>query len=146
MLYEVITGEQCLYRMPAQCRSPRGKNHHRGAGKRNHGRISSSIGDLKMPQYYSADFLRHLRNDIPINEVIVDLLNLEVRKDCKILRFRCPICHNFHTATNHKTNLARCFDCKKNFNRITSYNVCYTKLLRIFQKAYSTPRNHKMIN
>ena len=59
-----------------------------------------------------------LRNDIPINEVIVDLLNLEVRHDHKTLRFRCPVCYNLHTATNLKTNLARCFDCKKNFNPI----------------------------
>jgi hypothetical protein len=71
-----------------------------------------------MPQYYTTPFLRHLRNDIPIDEVIVDLLNLEVRSDCQILRFRCPLCQNFHTATNYKTNLARCFDCKKNFNPI----------------------------
>ena len=34
-----------------------------------------------MSQYYSADFLRRLRNEIPINEVIVVLLNLEVRND-----------------------------------------------------------------
>ena len=71
-----------------------------------------------MPQYYPADFLRMLRNDIPIDEVIVDLLNLEVQKDRKTIRFRCPLCYNFHTATNHKTNLARCFDCEKNFNPI----------------------------
>ena len=71
-----------------------------------------------MSQYYSSDFLRHLRNDIPIDEVIVDLLNLEVRTDCEMLRFRCPLCYKFHTATNHKTNLARCFDCNKNFNPI----------------------------
>jgi len=71
-----------------------------------------------MSQYYPADFLRMLRNDIPIDEVIVDLLNLEVQKDRKTIRFRCPLCYNFHTATNHKTNLARCFDCEKNFNPI----------------------------
>ena len=71
-----------------------------------------------MSQYYSADFLRMLRNDIPINEVIVDLLNLEVQYSHKTLRFRCPVCDNFHTATNLETNLARCFDCKKNFNPI----------------------------
>jgi len=71
-----------------------------------------------MSQHYSSDFLRHLRNQIPIDQVIVDLLNLEVRNDCEKLRFRCPLCYNFHTATNHKTNLARCFDCKKNFNPI----------------------------
>jgi peptide subunit release factor 1 (eRF1) len=71
-----------------------------------------------MSQYYPADFLRMLRNDIPIDEVIVDLLNLEVQKDRKTIRFRCPLCYNFHTATNHETNLARCFDCQKNFNPI----------------------------
>ena len=71
-----------------------------------------------MSQYYSADFLRMLRNDIPINQVIVDLLNLEVQYTHKTLRFRCPLCYNFHTATNLETNLARCFDCKTNFNPI----------------------------
>ena len=71
-----------------------------------------------MSQYYPDDFIRMLRNDIPIDEVIVDLLNLELRKDRKTIRFRCPLCYNFHTATNHKTNLARCFDCQKNFNPI----------------------------
>ena len=71
-----------------------------------------------MSRHYSSDFLRHLRNQIPIDQVIVNLLNLEVQNDCETLRFRCPLCYNFHTATNHKTNLARCFDCKKNFNPI----------------------------
>jgi DNA primase len=59
-----------------------------------------------------------LRNQIPIDEVITDLLNLKLRNVNAILRFRCPLCHNFHTATNHDTNLARCFDCQKNFNSI----------------------------
>jgi transposase-like protein len=59
-----------------------------------------------------------LRNQIPIDEVITNLLNLKLRNVNAILRFRCPLCHNFHTATNHETNLARCFDCQKNFNPI----------------------------
>ena len=71
-----------------------------------------------MPEQYSANLLRRLRNQIPIDAVIVDLLNLEVKNDHTILRFRCPLCYNFHTATNHETNLARCFDCQKNFNPI----------------------------
>jgi len=71
-----------------------------------------------MSKHYSANLLRMLRNQIPIDEVITDLLNLKVRNVNAILRFRCPLCDNFHTATNHKTNLARCFDCQKNFNPI----------------------------
>jgi CHC2 zinc finger len=71
-----------------------------------------------MSKHYTADYLRMLRNQIPIDEVIVDLLALEVRNVNAISRFRCPLCNNFHTATNHQTNLARCFDCKQNFNPI----------------------------
>ena len=71
-----------------------------------------------MSQYYSAYFLRMLRNEILIDEVITNLMNLEVRNVRDRLRFRCPLCYNFHTATNHVTNLARCFDCQKNFNPI----------------------------
>jgi hypothetical protein len=71
-----------------------------------------------MSKHYSAGFLRMLRNQIPIDEVIINLLNLEVRNNHKILRFRCPLCDNVQTATNPETNLARCFDCKINFNPI----------------------------
>lgn len=71
-----------------------------------------------MTKYYTADFLGMLRNKVPIDTVIIDLLNLKVRDDLKILRFRCPLCDGFHTATNHETNLARCFDCQQNFNPI----------------------------
>ncbi len=47
-----------------------------------------------MSHYYSANFLRRLRNEIPIDEVIVNLSNLQVRNHHKLLRFQCPICHN----------------------------------------------------
>jgi hypothetical protein len=66
---------------------------------------------------YTDDFLRKLRNDININEVI-GALRLETRRGKALLRFRCPLCRGFHTGTNPKTNLARCFDCKINFNPI----------------------------
>lgn len=62
--------------------------------------------------------LRRLRNEIFIDSVITYMLNLDVKNAHERLRFRCPICFNFHTATNHHTNLARCFDCQKNFNPI----------------------------
>ena len=71
-----------------------------------------------MANCYPDDFLRMIRNQIPIEKVIITMLNLEVRRTSKWLRCRCPMCHNFHTATNPKTNLARCFDCKQNFNPI----------------------------
>ena len=55
-----------------------------------------------MSKHYSANLLRMLRNQIPIDEVITDLLNLKVRNVNATLRFRCPLCHNFHTATKSK--------------------------------------------
>ncbi len=66
---------------------------------------------------YTDDFLRMLRNDINIDQVIA-ILGLETRYSKDIIRFCCPFCHWFHTATNQKTNLARCFDCETNFNPI----------------------------
>ena len=94
-----------------------------------------------MSQYYPDDFLRMLRNDIPIDEVIVDLLNLEVQKHRKTIRFRCPLCYNFHTATNHKTNLARCFDCQKNFNPIdmviTVGNCGFVDAVKILKNRFN---------
>ena len=59
-----------------------------------------------------------LRNEIPIAMLIADLLNLENKVSEGYFRFLCPICSGFNTATNQKTNLARCFHCGKNFNPI----------------------------
>jgi hypothetical protein len=69
-------------------------------------------------KYFSSDFLRMLRNHVPIKTVITSFLNVEARNSHGLLRFRCPLCGNFHTALNPQTNLARCFDCKENFNPI----------------------------
>ena len=78
-----------------------------------------------MSKYYSSTLLRRLRNEIPIDSVIVALLKIEAKDAHDILRFRCPLCFNFHTATNHQTNLARCFDCKQNFNPIDMVIAAY---------------------
>ena len=70
-----------------------------------------------MANLYSGNFLRKLRNELIIDRII-EILKLEVRSRNGIIRFQCPLCYRFHTATNSKTNLGRCFDCKKNFNPI----------------------------
>jgi DNA primase len=62
--------------------------------------------------------LRSLRNDIPIDELIRRRLDLPSKDREGYLRFLCPLCDEFHTATNPKTNLARCFRCRVNFNPI----------------------------
>jgi len=67
---------------------------------------------------YSKENLRRLRNDIPISVLIADFLKLPSKVSEGYFRFLCPICSEFVTATNPKTNLARCFRCEKNFNPI----------------------------
>ena len=59
--------------------------------------------------------LRRLRNAVPVDEVIRQLGIPHKRRD-GLLRFCCPLCSDFHTATHHSTNLARCFRCRRNFN------------------------------
>jgi len=71
-----------------------------------------------MSQRYSKEELRRLRNDIPITILIADILGLPSKISENYFRFLCPICSEFITATNPKTNLARCFRCEKNFNPI----------------------------
>lgn len=70
-----------------------------------------------MADFYSGGFLRMLRNELIIDGVI-GILGLKRRYTSGITRFQCPLCHQFHTGTNRKTNLGRCFDCKTNFNPI----------------------------
>lgn len=57
-------------------------------------------------------------NHVPINEVIAQQLELTWKVTHGVFRFLCPECKEFNTATNPKTNLARCFRCRKNFNSI----------------------------
>lgn len=67
---------------------------------------------------FPPDLLRSLRNDIPINDLIRFHLDLPSKDREGYLRFLCPRCNEFHTATNPQTNLARCFRCRVNFNPI----------------------------
>ena len=61
--------------------------------------------------------LRRLRNDVDIAGLIRQLGVLWKSRD-GYFRFLCPICGEFNTAINPRTNLARCFRCRENFNPI----------------------------
>ena len=71
-----------------------------------------------MRRRFSSDELFELRNSIPIDTVIKELLALPGKSSEGLFRFVCPICNEFQTAINPTTNLARCFLCQKNFNAI----------------------------
>ena len=68
--------------------------------------------------------LFQVRNEIDIDWLISDKLNLD-RQFNGMWRFRCPLCQQLNTATQKKTNLARCFSCQQNFNTIDL--VIYTR-------------------
>lgn len=71
-----------------------------------------------LPRLTPKETLRALRNDIPIEDVITHTLAIPAKHSEGWFRFLCPLCHEFHTATNPRTNLARCFRCQKNWNPI----------------------------
>lgn len=70
--------------------------------------------------------LFQVRNEVDIDWLISEKLSIE-RQFNGAWRFRCPLCQELNTATQKKTNLARCFSCQKNFNTIDI--VIYTKKL-----------------
>ena len=71
-----------------------------------------------MSQRFPSHLLRSLRNDLRIDDLIRCSLDLPWKEREGYLRFLCPLCSEFHTATNPKTNLGRCFRCGVNFNPI----------------------------
>ncbi|MHC4815964.1 MAG: CHC2 zinc finger domain-containing protein [Planctomycetota bacterium] len=64
----------------------------------------------------TAAHLYELRNRISIERLIERHLHWPCKQREGIFRFLCPLCNEFHTATNPRTNLARCFRCQQNFN------------------------------
>jgi predicted RNA-binding Zn-ribbon protein involved in translation (DUF1610 family) len=71
-----------------------------------------------MKRRFTGHQLFKLRNLIPIDMLIKEQLKIPSKMNEGYLRFLCPLCGEFQTATNAKTNLARCFRCEKNFNPI----------------------------
>ncbi|MEA2103266.1 MAG: hypothetical protein U9P79_01305 [Candidatus Cloacimonadota bacterium] len=71
-----------------------------------------------MTKRFSSHELFELRNTIPVEMLIKDVLHMPSKISEGYFRFLCPICNEFQTATNPATNLARCFRCERNFNTI----------------------------
>lgn len=71
-----------------------------------------------MKNRFSSQELFELRNKIPVDMLIRDQLQIPSKIRDGVFRFLCPVCHEFQTAVQSATNLARCFRCQKNFNTI----------------------------
>lgn len=70
-----------------------------------------------MPKTLSPEFLRRLRNEIPIDWLIKHLGWPHKRRDGQFV-FLCPRCHESASDVKRSTNLGRCFLCETNFNPI----------------------------
>lgn len=71
-----------------------------------------------MKRRFTGNELYRLRNLIPIDRLIDENLNIASKIGEGRFGFLCPICGEFHTATNPGNNLSSCFRCEKNFNTI----------------------------
>jgi hypothetical protein len=95
----------------------------------------------------SSSELYELRNTIAVNEVIEFCLQIPCERVNGLLRFRCPLCAQFNSATNPATNLARCFLCSKNFNPIDiviSVRKCsFSDAVRILRSYQYTKLNQQ---
>jgi len=78
-----------------------------------------------MGRRFSSKELYELRNSIPIHVLIEKKLVIPAKISEGIFRFLCPLCNEFQTAVNPKTNLSRCFRCEKNFNTIDMVMICH---------------------
>jgi hypothetical protein len=77
-----------------------------------------------MRRHFSSQELFVLRNQLPIDTLIEKHLKVPSKFSEGYFRFLCPLCHEFQTATNPRTNLGRCFRCKRNFNTIDMVMIC----------------------
>jgi DNA primase len=93
-----------------------------------------------------------LRNDIPVGTLMEKVLGVPFKLVGGYFRFLCPLCSAFNTAVNPETNLARCFDCRKNFNAIDLVMIIrkldFVNSLRFLQKHHESAslRPKKEIN
>jgi predicted RNA-binding Zn-ribbon protein involved in translation (DUF1610 family) len=70
------------------------------------------------------EYLRRLRNEIDFGNLFRHIRWPHKRQDGKLI-FVCPECGESQTDVNRRTNLARCFRCKKNFNPIDMTMAVY---------------------
>jgi len=94
----------------------------------------------------SKDHLCALRNRIEIIPLIAEVLELLYKTHDGRFRFMCPLCHDFDTAVNLDTNLARCFRCQRNFNPIdlvmTVKRYSFMQAVRYLQPILEQIRTH----
>ena len=67
---------------------------------------------------FSSGELFELRNAIPVEILIQNILRVPNKTSEGVFRVLCPVCNEFQTGINPNVNLVRCFRCERNFNAI----------------------------
>lgn len=67
---------------------------------------------------FSSNELFELRNAIPVEILIQNILRVPNKTSEGVFRVLCPICNEFQTGINPNANLVRCLRCERNFNAI----------------------------
>lgn len=97
-----------------------------------------------MTRRFSSQELSFLRNKVPINRVIETMLLVATGNDNGKLSFDCPVCHGVNTSINAKHNLARCFECRQNFNPIEfvmhQLNISFVDSVKWLKRNNREPR------
>ena len=101
-----------------------------------------------MTKQFTSEELQRLRNHISIELLIKGLKIPHRLLPGDLFRFQCPRCLGYHTAIHPKTNLARCFACRENYNSIELVMlvrnlsfVASVKLLQAFESKLIQPKS-----
>jgi DNA primase len=89
---------------------------------------------------FSKSELFSIRNSIDFDNLL-NYLGIPNKEIEGARRFLCPKCNEFRTAINPKTNLARCFRCKVNFNTIDitmeSEKISFVDSVKLLKSQFS---------
>ena len=70
-----------------------------------------------MGQYFTRDYLRRIRNEIPLNSLLERLDWPSKYREGEFFTL-CPGCQEFLVKKTPQENLGHCFGCDQNFNTI----------------------------
>jgi len=70
-----------------------------------------------MGQYFTRDYLRRIRNEIPVTSLLEGLDWPSKHREGELFTL-CPCCQEFLVKKTPKQNLGHCFGCDRNFNTI----------------------------
>ena len=70
-----------------------------------------------MGQYFTRDYLRRIRNEIPLNSLLERLDWPSKYREGEFFTL-CPGCQEFLVKKTPQENLGHCFGCDRNFNTI----------------------------